>query len=133
WEREESQFITESLGGLSHRRRLIIMLSVGLVTAIEISNRLSINVTPPDLQGNVAADFDQVSWVVILYNLGFLCSMALASWMTRVLGARRHLLVSIALYAAGAIGCFSSAHSLAFLPVSRVGMGFGGGAFIILT
>src|ERR1700742_4239914 len=98
WEREESEYISHSLTALSHRRRMIIMLSVGLVTAIEISNRLSINVILPDLQGNVAADSDQVSWVVTLYNLGFLCSMAVSGWMTRVLGARRHLLGCIALY-----------------------------------
>jgi MFS transporter, DHA2 family, multidrug resistance protein len=133
WERQESQFITDSLGGLSHRRRMIIMLSVGLVTAIEISNRLSINVILPDLQGNVAADFDQVSWVVILYNLGFLCSMALASWMTRVLGARRHLLGCIALYSVGALGCFLSPHSLESLLIARLIMGFGGGAFLVRT
>ena len=88
WEQHENQYISESLSSLSHRRRMIIMLSVGLVTAIEISNRLSVNVILPDLQGNVAADSDQVSWVVTLYNLGFLCSMALSAWMTRVLGAR---------------------------------------------
>jgi len=50
----------------------------GLVTAIEIANRLSINVLLPDLQGNVAGSSDDVSWVIILYNLGFLCSLASA-------------------------------------------------------
>jgi MFS transporter, DHA2 family, multidrug resistance protein len=133
WEQHENQYISESLSSLSHRRRMIIMLSVGLVTAIEISNRLSVNVILPDLQGNVAADSDQVSWVVTLYNLGFLCSMALSAWMTRVLGARRHLLGCIALYSVGALGCFLSAHSLESLLVARLIMGFGGGAFLVRT
>jgi DHA2 family multidrug resistance protein len=133
WEEEYSQRVSQSLTQLSQRHRLIILLSVGLVTAIEISNRLSINVLLPDLQGNVAGTSDDVSWVVILYNLGFLCSMAISFWMTRVLGARRHLLVSIALYATGAIGCFSSPHSLRLLLISRVIMGFGGGAFLVRT
>lgn len=133
WEQQENEFIGESISSLSHRRRMIIMLSVGLVTAIEISNRLSVNVILPDLQGNVAADTDQVSWVVTLYNLGFLCSMALSAWMTRVLGARRHLLGCIALYSVGALGCFLSAHSLSSLLVARLIMGFGGGAFLVRT
>jgi MFS transporter, DHA2 family, multidrug resistance protein len=133
WERQESQFISDSLLSLSHRRRLIIMLSVGLVTAIEISNRLSVNVILPDLQGNVAADSDQVSWVVTLYNLGFLCSMALSGWMTRVLGARKHLLGCIGLYSIGALGCFLSPHSLESLLIARLIMGFGGGAFLVRT
>jgi MFS transporter, DHA2 family, multidrug resistance protein len=133
WEQREGQFISASLAGLSHRRRMIILLSVGLVTAIEISNRLSINVLLPDLQGNVAADVDEVSWVVNLYNLGFLISLALATWMTRVLGARRHLLSSIVFYSVGAFGCFLSARSLELLLVSRLVMGFGGGAFLVRT
>jgi MFS transporter, DHA2 family, multidrug resistance protein len=133
WEEEYGQRISQSLAQLSQKSRFIILLSVGLVTAIEISNRLSINVLLPDLQGNVAGSSDDVSWVIILYNLGFLCSMAISYWMTRVLGARRHLLLSIALYATGAIGCFCSPHSLRLLLISRVVMGFGGGAFLVRT
>src|SRR5271167_618062 len=133
WEEEYGRRISQSLAQLPQKSRVIILVSVGLVTAIEISNRLSINVLLPDLQGNVAGTSDDVSWVVILYNLGFLCSMAISFWMTRVLGARHHLLFSIALYATGAIGCFSSPHSLRLLLISRVIMGFGGGAFLVRT
>src|ERR1700722_20595466 len=131
WQEEYAQDFSQSLAKVSQSRRLIILFSVGLVTAIEVSNRLSINVLLPDLQGNVAGSSDEVSWVIILYNLGFLCSLAISYWMTRVIGSRRHLLYSIALYATGAIGCFCSAHSLMSLLVSRVIMGFGGGAFLV--
>jgi len=133
WEEEYAQGLSPMLARLSQRHRLIILFSIGLVTAIEVSNRLSINVLLPDLQGNVAGTSDDVSWVIILYNLGFLCSLAISYWMTRVLGARRHLLYSIALYAAGAFGCFLSPHSLRSLLVSRTVMGFGGGAFLVRT
>ncbi|MFZ3217606.1 MAG: MFS transporter [Candidatus Acidiferrales bacterium] len=131
WELEEGQYISRALSGLSYRHKLAILLSVGLVAGIEISNRISINVLLPDLQGNVAATSDQVSWVLILYNLGFLCSIAAAAWMRRVIGARRHLLYSIGLYSIGSAGCVLSAHSLDSLLVSRLIMGFGGGAFLV--
>jgi len=131
WEVEEERFLKSTLSGLSYRHRMAILLSVGLVTAVEISNRLSVNVLLPDMQGNVGASSDTISWVVILYNVGFLCSLALASWMTRVIGTRRHLLYSIALYSVGATGCFLSARSLELLLVSRLIMGFGGGAFLV--
>jgi DHA2 family multidrug resistance protein len=133
WEEEYAQRINQSLGELPEKRRLIILLGIGMVAAIELSNRMSINVLLPDLQGNVAGSSDDVSWVIILYNLGFLCSIVISYWMMRILGARRHLLLSIALYAGGAIGCFSSAHSLKSLLISRVIMGFGGGAFLVRT
>jgi DHA2 family multidrug resistance protein len=131
WELEEDNFLKSIVSGLSHRRRMAALLSVGLVTAVEVSNRLSINVILPDMQGNVGASSDTISWVVTLYNVGFLCSLALAAWMTRVIGTRRHLLLSIGLYSVGAMGCVLSARSLELLLVSRLIMGFGGGAFLV--
>jgi MFS transporter, DHA2 family, multidrug resistance protein len=133
WELQEGRYISASLSTLSNRQKMIILMSVGLVTAIEISSRLSINVLLPDMQGNVAADADEISWVVNLYNLGFLISLALATWTTRVIGARRHLLYSIALYSIGGFGCFLSARSLETLLISRLIMGFGGGSFLVRT
>src|SRR5580692_7187004 len=93
WEAAEEQFLTGVAAQLSHRRRMAILLTVGMVTGIEIANRLSINVFLPDMQGNVGASADEISWVITLYNVGYLCSMALAAWMTRVVGTRSHLLI----------------------------------------
>jgi MFS family permease len=131
WEREEERFLSSIASQLSYRRRLAMLLTVGMVAAIEISNRLSINVFLPDMQGNVGASSDEISWVIILYNVGYLCSLALAFWMTRVIGTRRHLLLSIAVYAVGAMGCVLSTGNLAQLLASRLIMGFGGGAFLV--
>ncbi len=79
WELEEERFLRSIASSLSYRRRLAILLTVGMVTAIEISNRLSINVFLPDLQGNVGASSDEISWVIILYNVGYLCSIAMSA------------------------------------------------------
>src|ERR1700723_174769 len=130
WELEEEQYLNSVIPGMSYRRRIGVLLTVGMVAAIEISNRLSINVFLPDMQGNVGASSDEISWVIILYNVGYLCSLALAAWMTRVIGTRRHLLLSIALYATGSMGCVT-AHTLHQLLISRLIMGFGGGAFLV--
>ena len=121
---------TVLLSKLSPGHRLAALLSIGLVTAVEVSNRIAVNVFLPDMQGNVGASSDEISWVIILYNVGYLCSLALAAWMTRVVGTRRHLLLSIALYAVGSMGCVT-AHTLNWLLVSRLIMGFGGGAFLV--
>src|ERR1700719_1766744 len=130
WELEEERFLSSLLSHLSYGRRLAILLTVGMVTAIEISNRLSINVFLPDMQGNVGASSDEISWVIILYNVGYLCSIALAAWMTRIIGIRRHLLLSIAVYAVGSMVCVT-AHTLHWLLVSRLIMGFGRGAVLV--
>jgi DHA2 family multidrug resistance protein len=131
WELEEERFLGSILSTMSYGRRMAMLLTVGMVAAIEISNRLSINVFLPDMQGNVGASSDEISWVIILYNVGYLCSIALAYWMTRVIGTKRHLLLSIAVYAVGALGCVLSTGSLTQLLASRLIMGFGGGAFLV--
>ena len=131
WELEEERFLGSLVSRLSYGRRMAMLLTVGMVAAIEISNRLSINVFLPDMQGNVGASSDEISWVIILYNVGYLCSIALSSWMTRVIGTRRHLLLSIAIYATGAMGCVLSSGNLGQLLTSRLIMGFGGGAFLV--
>src|ERR1700721_2380783 len=92
WELEEEAFLKSILSTLSPRRRLGALLSIGMVTAVEVSNRISVNVFLPDMQGNVGASSDEISWVIILYNVGYLCSIAMAFWMTRVMGPRRHFL-----------------------------------------
>jgi DHA2 family multidrug resistance protein len=131
WELEEQSFLNSALSPLSDRRRLAILLTIGMVTAIEVSNRLSINVFLPDMQGNVGASSDEISWVIILYNVGYLSSIAMGAWMNRVIGTRRHLLLSIGIYATGAMGCVLSAGDLTQLLASRLIMGFGGGAFLV--
>lgn len=128
---DETTGLAPRFAGLSDRRKLGIVLAAALITSIEISSRISINVILPDMQGNVAADVDQISWVLILYNMGFICSMALTPWMSRIFGARRHFTLCVLLYTSGAIGCFLSAHNLTTLLVSRAIMGLGGGFFLV--
>jgi MFS family permease len=128
---ESGEKVTLAVTEVSVRRRWAVLLAVSLVTSIEICNRISVNVILPDMQGNVAANSDQISWVLTLYNSGFISSMALSAGMRRLLGARRHFLLSIALYSLGGLGCFLSAHSLPLLLASRVVMGFGGGSFLV--
>src|SRR5215467_13527884 len=123
---ESAGTLSPAFARLTSNRRLAILLTASLITSVEISNRISINVILPDMQGNVAADVDQISWVLILYNIGFICSMVLTPWMTRTFGARRHFTICTALYTAGAVGCFLSPHNLSTLLVSRVVMGLGG-------
>src|SRR5271156_6893537 len=89
WEVEEERFLKSTLSGLSYRHRMAILLSVGLVTAVEISNRLSVNVLLPDMQGNVGASSDTISWVVILYNVGFLLVSQRAGHGSRRVGIRQ--------------------------------------------
>ena len=130
WELEEGQYIARSLSTLDMRR------AWPCCSASAWSPRSKSRIAWRStyccrICRATSRALDEISWAITLYNLGFLCSMAVASWMTRVIGARRHLLISISVYTMGALGCFFSAHSLTALLIRRTIMGFGGGAFLV--
>lgn len=127
----DETILSPEFARLSHNRKLGILLAASLIAAVEIASRIAINVILPDMQGNVAGDVDEISWVLTLYNMGFICSIALTPWMSRTFGARRHYTVCTILYSTGALGCFLSAHSLSLLLTSRAIMGLGGGFFFV--
>jgi EmrB/QacA subfamily drug resistance transporter len=97
---------------------------------MESGTSVAINVILPDMQGNVGATADQISWAITIYSTAFLCSLPLSPSLARRFGHRNHLLLSIALYALGSLGCFLS-HELWTLLSSRAVMGIGGGALLV--
>lgn len=108
----------------------MIVVGVSLATCIELGTGVAVNVILVDMKGNVAASQDEVSWVIIVYSAAFFSVLPLTDWLSRRVGYRDHLVMSLLLYASGALGCFLS-HSLWELLVARAVMGIGGGAFLV--
>jgi DHA2 family multidrug resistance protein len=120
----------ERLKALSPFTKVMIVIGLGLATCMEIGTATAVNVILPDMQGNVGATSDQISWTITIYSTAFLCSLPLSPWLARRFGHRDHILLSIALHALGAVGCFLS-HELWMLLLSRVVMGIGGGGLLV--
>jgi len=120
----------ERLKALSPLTKVMIVIGLGLATCMEVGTTTAVNVILPDMQGNVGATADQISWAVTIYSTAFLCSLPLSPWLARRFGHRDHILLSIALHALGALGCFLS-HELWMLLFSRVVMGIGGGGLLV--
>src|SRR5258708_3441654 len=120
----------ERLKALSPLTKVMIVIGLGLATCMEVGTTTAVNVILPDMQGNVGATADQISWAVTIYSTAFLCSLPLSPWLARRFGHRDHILLSIALHALGALGCFLS-HDLWMLLFSRVAMGIGGGGLLV--
>ncbi len=110
--------------------RLAIVVAVGLATSMEVGVTTSVNVILPDMQGNVGASADEMSWVITVYSAAFLSALPLNTTLARIMGHRNHLLLSLALYTLGAVGCCLS-HDLTALLTARAFMGFGGGGFLV--
>ena len=115
---------------LSAFEKVMIVIGLGLATSMEIGTTMAINVILPDMQGNVGASADEISWAITIYSTAFLCSLPLSLSLARKFGHRNHILLSIALYALGATGSFLS-HELWMLLCSRAVMGIGGGPLLV--
>ena len=120
----------ERIKSLSPLTKVMIVIGLGLATCLEVGTTTAVNVILPDMQGNVGATTDQISWVITIYSTAFLCSLPLSPWLARRFGHRNHILLSIALHVLGALGCFLS-HDLWMLLFSRAVMGIGGGGLLV--
>jgi DHA2 family multidrug resistance protein len=109
--------------------RMMIVLVVTLVTSMEFLTSYAVGVALPDIQGDLAASFDEGSWILTTYTTCFLIGLVLSNWMSGRIGYRRWMVCSIVLFMGSSIGCGVS-HTLAQMLVYRGVMGFAGGNFL---
>ena len=109
--------------------KLAIVLVVTLVTSMEFLTSYAVGVALPDIQGDLAASFDEGSWVLTTYTTCFLVGMLLSNWIADKIGYRRWMAGAVVLFMCSSIGCGMS-HTLAQMLVFRAFMGFAGGNFL---
>ena len=106
-----------------------IVLVVTLVTSMEFLTSYAVGVALPDIQGDLAASFDEGSWILTTYTTCFLIGLVLSNRMADRVGYRRWMIGAVILFMCSSIGCGMS-HSLAQILVFRGFMGFAGGNFL---
>lgn len=109
--------------------KLAIVFVVTLVTSMEFLTSYAVGVALPDIQGDLAASFDEGSWIITTYTICFLIGLLLSNWISDKIGYRRWMIGAIVLFMCSAIGCGMS-HTLAQMLVFRGFMGFAGGNFL---
>src|SRR5882724_6771697 len=103
--------------------RMVIVLVVTLVTSMEFLTSYAVGVALPDIQGDLAASFDEGSWILTTYTTCFLIGLVLSNWMSDRIGYRRWMVFSVVLFMCSSVGC-GMCHSLAQMLVFRGVMGF---------
>lgn len=104
----------------------LIAITVILPTFIEIMDASVVNVSLPHIQGSLNAGLDEVTWVLTSYLVSNAIVIPLTGWLSRLLGRKRYLLISIILFTASSIVC-GAAPSLGTLVLARIIQGIGGG------
>src|SRR6267142_5508553 len=109
--------------------KLLLVLTVTLATCMEFLTNYAIGVAIPDIQGDLAASFDEGSWILTTYTTCFLIGLVFSNWLNDRIGYRRWMICAVVLFTCSSVGCGMS-HTLAQILVFRGVMGFAGGNFL---
>jgi DHA2 family multidrug resistance protein len=101
-----------------------------LVTSMEFLTNYAVTIALPDMQGDLAASFDEGSWILTAYSTCFLVALLLSNWLSDRIGYRRHMTLAVALFTISSAACGLS-HTLGTMLVWRCVMGFAGGTFLV--
>ncbi len=85
-----------------------------------------------DISGAIGAALDESSWISISYLVPEIIVIPLTGWIASVLGLRRYLMITSALFLVFSVLC-GHAWSLGSMITFRAGQGFFGGALIPLA
>src|SRR5215510_13073424 len=109
--------------------RVMVLAVVTLTTCMEFVTSYALGVALPDVQGDLAASFDEGSWILTTYTTCWLIGLMFSNWLTERIGYRRYMIVAVVLYMTASYGCGLS-HTLPEMLVCRGAMGFAGGTFL---
>jgi EmrB/QacA subfamily drug resistance transporter len=114
-----------TVGGLSSRRKLIILLSCCLSLLIVSMDSTIVNVALPAIHGELRASLSQLQWIIDIYTLTLASLLMLAGALADRFGRRRVFQIGLGVFALGSLMC-SLAPSVGFLIAARLVQGVGG-------
>jgi MFS transporter, DHA2 family, multidrug resistance protein len=110
-------------------RKWVITITVILASVIELIDTTIVNVSLPQMMGNLGATLDEIAWVVTAYVFANVIVVPMASWLSAYFGRRNYFVGSIVLFTAASFFCGHAA-SLWELVLFRFLQGAGGGALM---
>ncbi|MBX6331253.1 MAG: DHA2 family efflux MFS transporter permease subunit, partial [Gemmatimonadaceae bacterium] len=107
------------------------IILIGLITAavMEVLDTTIVNVSLPQMAGNLGATFQEISWVATSYILSNVVVLPMTAFFTSTFGRRNYLSASILLFIIASFMCGTS-NSLGELVLWRVLQGAGGAALL---
>ena len=114
------------------RHRLLITIAVMSATVMQVLDTTIVNVALPQMQGQLGATPDQISWVLTSYMVASGIFMPLTGYFTDRLGQKRYLLLSIAGFTIASAMCGLSTN-LVELVMFRLLQGVFGAALVPLS
>src|SRR5664280_2035396 len=104
----------------------LVATSVMLATFMVVLDSSVANVALPHIAGSLSASTDESTWVLTSYLVSNAIMLPAAGWITRRIGRKRLLIISILVFTAASLLC-GMAISMPMLIVARILQGIGGG------
>jgi DHA2 family multidrug resistance protein len=105
----------------------IVALTVMLPTLIEIVDTSVVNVSLDSIRGSLSAGIDESTWTITSYLVSNAIIIPMTGWLSRVIGRKKYLIISIMLFTLSSFLCGIS-WNLQSLVFFRILQGIGGGA-----
>ncbi|MBX7107927.1 MAG: DHA2 family efflux MFS transporter permease subunit [Chitinophagales bacterium] len=110
-------------------RKWIITLTVILASLLELIDTTVVNVSLPQIMGNLGATLEDVGWVVTAYAVANVIILPMSGWLSLKFGRRNYFLFSIILFTVASFFC-GNAQNIWELILFRFIQGLGGGGLL---
>lgn len=110
-------------------RKWIIVFTMVLSAVVELIDTTIVNVSLPQMMGNLGATLDEIAWVVTAYVFANVVVLPMSAWLSSALGRRNYFVGSIVLFTVSSFFC-GNAHGVWQLVFFRFLQGAGGGGLM---
>src|SRR5436190_9296252 len=110
-------------------KKWIITLTVILAALLELIDTTVVNVSLPQIMGNLGATLEDVGWVVTAYSIANVIILPMSGWLATRFGRRNYFAFSIVLFTVASFFC-GNAENIWELIIFRFIQGIGGGALL---
>lgn len=107
----------------------IVVVTVISAALLQLIDSSIVNVTLPQMMGNLGATLGDISWVVTAYTGANVIMITLSGWLSSKLGRKNYFTASIILFTIASVFC-GNATTVAQLIVFRIIQGIGGGGLL---
>ncbi|MDJ1469615.1 DHA2 family efflux MFS transporter permease subunit [Cytophagaceae bacterium DM2B3-1] len=107
----------------------IITITVIVGSLLELIDTTIVNVSLPQIMGNLGATLSDVSWVVTGYAVANVIVLPMSGWLAGRFGRRNYFLGSIIIFTVASFFC-GNADSLLMLVIFRIIQGLAGGGLL---
>lgn len=110
-------------------KKWIITITVILAALLELIDTTVVNVSLPQIMGNLGATLEDVGWVITAYSIANVIILPMSGWLSSRFGRRSYFTFSIILFTVASFFC-GNASNIWELVAFRFLQGIGGGALL---